>query len=103
MKRPQQSRDEAALAPGAGWWRRVLMSGLVRWYLAVRTWCGSRAAHLARSLRCDWPAARAGQAFLEYALVIAVVAVIVLVAVQAFGVDLTGVFDRIRSRLGTLG
>ena len=44
-----------------------------------------------------------GQAFLEYALVLAVVAVIVLVAVQAFGLDLTAVFDRIRARLGSLG
>ena len=44
-----------------------------------------------------------GQAFLEYALVLAVVAVIVLVAVQAFGTDLTAVFNRIRARLGSLG
>jgi Flp pilus assembly pilin Flp len=79
------------------------MTGPLRWYLVVRAWCGSCAAHLARSPRRDRAAASAGQAFLEYALVIAVVAVIVLVAVQAFGVDLTGVFDRIRSRLGTLG
>ncbi len=48
-------------------------------------------------------AATEGQAFLEYALVLAVVAVIVLVAVQAFGADLTAVFDRIRARLGSLG
>lgn len=47
--------------------------------------------------------AQEGQAFLEYALVLAVVAVIVLVAAQAFGVSLTGVFDRIRARLGSLG
>ena len=45
----------------------------------------------------------AGQAFLEYALVLAVVAVIVLVALQAFGLDLTGVFDRIRARLVSVG
>lgn len=48
-------------------------------------------------------AATEGQAFLEYALVLAVVAVIVLVAVQAFGTDLTAVFNRIRARLGSLG
>lgn len=47
--------------------------------------------------------AREGQSFLEYALVLAVIAVIVLVAAQAFGVDLAAVFNRIRNRLGTLG
>jgi Flp pilus assembly pilin Flp len=48
-------------------------------------------------------AAREGQSFLEYALVLAVIAVIVLVAAQAFGVDLAAVFERIRNRLGSLG
>jgi len=48
-------------------------------------------------------AAREGQAFLEYALVLAVIAVIVLVAVQALGVDLSAVFNRIRARLSSLG
>ena len=50
-----------------------------------------------------YPAAREGQSFLEYALVLAVIAVIVLVAAQAFGVDLAAVFNRIRNRLGSLG
>ncbi len=50
-----------------------------------------------------YPTAREGQSFLEYALVLAVIAVIVLVAAQAFGVDLAAVFNRIRNRLGTLG
>jgi Flp pilus assembly pilin Flp len=79
------------------------MARVVQWYLSICCWRGSLTAWLRRFLRHDRPVAGAGQAFLEYALVIAVVAVIVLVAVQAFGVDLTGVFDRIRSRLGTLG
>ena len=55
------------------------------------------------SARRRFPAAHEGQSFLEYALVIAVIAVIVLVAAQAFGVDLAAVFNRIRNRLGSLG
>ena len=36
-------------------------------------------------------------------LVLAVIAVIVLVAARAFGLDLAAVFNRIRNRLGSLG
>lgn len=54
-------------------------------------------------VRRSHPAAREGQSFLEYALVLAVIAVIVLVAAQALGVDLAAVFERIRNRLGSLG
>ncbi len=50
-----------------------------------------------------YPAAREGQSFLEYALVLAVIAVIVLISAQALGLDLAAVFNRIRNRLGSLG
>ena len=75
---------------------------LIHLQLAILTAVAAARQHLpTRTRRRN--AATQGQAFLEYALVLAVVAVIVLVAVQAFGADLSAVFERIRNRLGSLG
>ena len=75
---------------------------LLRWQLAL--FAGFALLRVrAAAVRRAYPAAREGQSFLEYALVLAVIAVIVLVAAQAFGVDLAAVFERIRNRLGSLG
>lgn len=75
---------------------------LLRLQLAVMACVATARARLAR-LTLGHAGAQEGQAFLEYALVLAVVAVIVLVAAQALGVDLAAVFNRIRARLGSLG
>lgn len=75
---------------------------LLRLQLAVMTCVAAVRSRLARLTPWHVGAQR-GQAFLEYALVLAVVAVIVLVAAQALGADLAAVFNRIRARLGSLG
>lgn len=75
---------------------------LIQLQLAIATAIAAVRSNLRARVGRRMPATE-GQAFLEYALVLAVVAVIVLVAVQAFGTDLTAVFNRIRARLGTLG
>ena len=75
---------------------------MLRWQLALFAYLALLRAR-ATAIRRAYPVAREGQSFLEYALVLAVIAVIVLVAAQAFGVDLAAVFERIRNRLGSLG
>jgi Flp pilus assembly pilin Flp len=75
---------------------------LIHLQLAILTGVSAARQHLPSRIQRR-NAATQGQAFLEYALVLAVVAVIVLVAVQAFGADLGAVFERIRNRLGSLG
>ena len=78
------------------------MTLLLRLQLAILSCLAALRARLAR-LAPPRTIAREGQAFLEYALVLAVIAVIVLVAAQSFGNDLSAVFNRIRNRLGSLG
>ena len=80
----------------------TIMTVLLRLQLAIRSYLTLLRARPVRPAPTR-VVAREGQAFLEYALVLAVVAVIVLVAAQALGTDLSAVFDRIRTRLGTLG
>ncbi len=75
---------------------------LIQLQLAILSGVAATRSHLSGRVRRR-DAVTEGQAFLEYALLLAVVAVIVLVAVQAFGTDLTAVFNRIRARLGSLG
>ncbi len=75
---------------------------LIQLQLAIVSGVAATRSHLSERVRRR-DAVTEGQAFLEYALLLAVVAVIVLVAVQAFGTDLTAVFNRIRARLGSLG
>lgn len=78
------------------------MTVLLRLQLAILACLASLQGRLAR-LTPPRAAGREGQALLEYALVLAVIAVIVLVAAQALGGDLAAVFDRIRARLANLG
>lgn len=78
------------------------MTVLLRLQLAILACLASLQGRLAR-LAQPRTVAREGQALLEYALVLAVIAVIVLVAAQALGGDVAGIFNRIRARLGTLG
>jgi pilus assembly protein Flp/PilA len=48
-------------------------------------------------------AAADGQSMVEYGVMVALVAVVVMVAVQALGTGLAGVFSRIVSRLAGIG
>lgn len=80
-----------------------MMTVLLHLQVATNMYLKTLTARIRRSTWCAPDGSNPGQAFLEYALIIAVVAVIVLVAVQAFGADLSSVFDRIRSRLSRLG
>lgn len=79
-----------------------MKSTILRWQLALFA-CLAHLRARATPAGRPHPTAREGQSFLEYAIVLAVIAVIVLVAVQAFGTDLAAVFDRIRNRLTSLG
>ena len=78
------------------------MNVLLRLQLAILAHLAVLRTRLARFLPAR-AAVREGQAFLEYALVLAVIAVIVLIAAQSFGNDLAAIFNRIRNRLGSLG
>jgi pilus assembly protein Flp/PilA len=44
-----------------------------------------------------------GQSMVEYGVIVAMIAVVVMVAVQALGTSVAGVFTRIVGRLGGIG
>lgn len=60
-------------------------------------------ALVASRVRARLARAEAGQSMVEYALVVAFVAVAVMVVVKVFGEAITGVFNRLIARLQGVG
>lgn len=79
--------------------RARLEAGSLRCQLAIL----SLVAFLGAQLRRRLARAEAGQSMLEYALVVAFVAVAVMVVVKLFGEAITGVFNRLIQRLQGVG
>lgn len=79
--------------------RARLEAGSLRCQLALL----SLVALLVARLRGRLARAEAGQSMLEYALVVAFVAVAVMVVVKLFGEAITGVFNRLIQRLQGVG
>lgn len=74
----------------------------------VRQWLQVACLHLfvllqrweTRALRRE---AQAGQSMVEYALIAALIAIVVMVAVQLLGTTIAGVFERIAGKLAGVG
>ena len=79
--------------------RARMMALSLRVQVLVLSW----AALLAARLQARLERARAGQSMLEYALVVAFVAVAVMVVVKLFGEAITGVFNHLINRLQGVG
>lgn len=79
--------------------RARMTAVLLRIQLLVLSWV----ALLAGRMQVRLERARAGQSMLEYALVVAFVAVAVMAVVKLFGEAITGVFTRLINRLQGVG
>lgn len=76
---------------------------LARGSLWIQLTVLSLVAVIASRVRARLARAEAGQSMLEYALVVAFVAVAVMVVVKLFGEAITGVFNRLITRLQGVG
>lgn len=79
------------------------MRSLMNARILVLSWVVAVLARLDAAWRRLAMRSQLGGGVVEYALVLGVIAVIGLAALQALGVSLTGVIDRVINRLALLG
>lgn len=79
------------------------MRSLMHARILVLSWLVAVLARLDAAWRRLAMQSQLGGGVVEYALVLGVIAVIGLAALQALGVSLTGVIDRVINRLALLG
>lgn len=74
---------------------------LMRIQVSVATVLALCAARVRRALAAprDGSAAPTGQSLVEYALIIALIAVVAMIAMQAFGTGISGLFTRLLERI----
>ena len=81
----------------------MMFTRLSRWSLQVQVTILSCVAIIVARLRARLAMAEGGQSMVEYALVVAFVAVAGMVVVKLFGEALSGVFNRLIEKLKGVG